>query len=176
MNTKSYKPILIILSFVVVLFILTAINQYFIKNNLFSNDELYDNMLSKKVESRDFSNINYSFLIKDLEYVDNITQEQLLLDTDKKKKSKMYDVAQDLYTHKINEYSSVLNEKLDNEDFNLFQSDIDEFRKYIDLAIIDINNTLESPLDVDYYVNKYLYEEKQKKCHEILENYNGFLN
>ena len=176
MNTKSYKPILIILSFVVVLFILTAINQYFIKNNLFSNDELYDNMLSKKVESRDFSNINYSFLIKDLEYVDNITQEQLLLDTDKKKKSKMYDVAQDLYTHKINEYSSVLNEKLDNEDFNLFQSDIDEFRKYIDLAIIDINNTLESPLDVDYYVNKYLYEEKQKKCHEILENYKGFLN
>ena len=176
MNTKSYKPILIILSFVVVLFILTAINQYFIKNNLFSNDELYDNMLSKKVESRDFSNINYSFLIKDLEYVDNITQEQLLLDTDKKKKSKMYDVAQDLYTHKINEYSSVLNEKLDNEDFNLFQSDIDEFQKYIDLAIIDINNTLESPLDVDYYVNKYLYEEKQKKCHEILENYKGFLN
>ena len=176
MDKKSYKSILLILSFVIVLLILTVINQYLIKNNLFSNDELYDNMLSKKVESRDFSNINYNFLIKDLEYVDNITQEQLQIDNDKKKKSKMYDVAQDLYTHKINEYSSVLNEKLDNEDFNLFQSDIDEFQKYIDLAIIDINNTLESPLDVDYYVNKYLYEEKQQKCHEILENYKGFLN
>ena len=69
-----------------------------------------------------------------------------------------------------------ISSSIDNEDFNLFQSDIDEFQKYIDLAIIDINNTLESPLDVDYYVNKYLYEEKQKKCHEILENYKGFLN
>ena len=50
------------------------------------------------------------------------------------------------------------------------------FNKNIDFAVDDFHNKLESSVDADLYIKKYIFEEKQKKCHEIIETYKGFLN
>ena len=69
----------------------------------------------------------------------------------------------------------VFNSRLDDEDFERLLVDLDDFDKNLDFAVEDMNRTLESRFDKEYYTNKYLYEEKQKKCREILEAYKGFL-
>ena len=163
--------------FLLILFfiILTYINQNFIKSSFAFEAEVYKNDLVNKIDSNNISDIDYKYLLKDLDNIDIILKEQLSLDLDKNRKSKYYAVAENVYTNKINEITRILNEKLDDEDFERLLLDLDDFQKNIDFAIEDIQNKLESSTDIKLYINKYLYEEKQKKCREVLETYKGFL-
>lgn len=172
---NNLKSIFVIFFVVFVLLLLTFINQFFIKDSLVQEEELYENMLAKRISQNDVENIDYNFLDKDLKSIDDILKEQLALDLDRNRKSKYYSVAEKIYSEKINEIIRILNEKLDDEDFNRLQLDLDEFQRNIDYATLDIKNTLESSVDVEFYTNKYMYEEKQKKCRELLEMYKGFL-
>lgn len=175
MNKSFLKNILIIFAIVIILAIITFINQYFFKNRQYNINDVYTNELSNKIINNDLSGVNYDFINKDLNSIDNILNEQVNLDLDKVKKTKYYSVAESIYSQKINEIVRVLNEKLDNEDFYRLELDLDEFQKNIDFAISDLNDTLDSSIEFEFYKNKYLYEEKQKKCRDILESYKGFL-
>lgn len=175
MNKSFLKNILIIFLVVVILVIITFVNQYFFKNRQYNVNDIYTNELSNKIINNDLSGVNYDFINKDLNSIDNILNEQVNLDLDKVKKTKYYAVAESIYSQKIYEIVRVLNEKLDNEDFYRLELDLDEFQKNIDFAISDLNDTLDSSIEFEFYKNKYLYEEKQKKCRDILETYKGFL-
>lgn len=173
---KNYiKNLIRILCIVFVLLVITLIN-IFNKNIAERPEVLYKNELSTKITNNDINDINYEFLNKDLNSIDDILKEQLSLELDTRKKTQYYMKAQEIYSQKINEYMMVLNYKLDDEDFHRLELDIDDFQKNIDSAIEDISITLDSSIDIELYTNKYLYEEKQKKCREILESYKGFLN
>lgn len=175
MNKNYIKNLAIILCIVILLFIVTLINQIYFNNPQNRFNDLYTNELSKKISNNDLADVNYDFLNKDLNNVDDILKEQVGLDLDKIMKAKYYSIAEDIYSKKINEIVRVLNDKLDNEDFHRLLLDLDEFQKNIDFAITDLNNTLDSSIEFELYKNKYLYEEKQKKCRDILETYKGFL-
>lgn len=175
MNKNSYKSLLAILIIVLILIIITLINQNLIKNNYSFNYSVYSNELSKKIENNDLADVDYNFLSKDLNEIDEILKDELSLDVDRIKKTEYYKKAEEIYTNKINEYIRVLNDKLDNEDFYRLELDLEDFQKNIDFAITDFENTLESSIDFEFYKNRYLYEEKQKKCRDILELYKGFL-
>lgn len=175
MVTNFFKNILIIFSIVALLIIITLVNQYFFKNRQYNINDIYTNELSNKIINNDLSDVNYDFLNKDLNSIDDILNEQVNLDLDKVKKTKYYSVAESIYSQKINEIVRVLNEKLDDEDFYRLELDLEEFQKNIDFAISDLNDTIDSSIEFEFYKNKYLYEEKQKKCRDILETYKGFL-
>lgn len=175
MNKNSVKNLIVIFGIVIILIALTYINQNFLKNNQVGLNNLYANELSKKISNNDLKDVNYDYLNKDLTSVDEILKEQMALDLDKVMKAKYYSIADNVYSQKINEYVRVLNDKLDNEDFYRLLQDLDEFQKNIEFAISDLNNTLDSSIEFELYKNKYLYEEKQKKCRDILETYKGFL-
>lgn len=175
MNKNSIKNLIVIFGIVIILIALTYINQNFLKNNQVGLNNLYANELSKKISNNDLNDVNYDYLNKDLTSVDEILKEQMALDLDKVMKAKYYSIADNVYSQKINEYVRVLNDKLDNEDFYRLLQDLDEFQKNIEFAISDLNNTLDSSIEFELYKNKYLYEEKQKKCRDILETYKGFL-
>ena len=119
--------------------------------------------------------IDYDFIVKDLDSIDDILKEQVNLEMDRVKKTNYYKIAENIYSNKINEIVRVLFDKLDEEDYALLESDIEEFQKNIDFAITNLDNTIESSVEFEFYKNKYLYEEKQKKCRDILETYKGFL-
>ena len=172
---NNFLKIFIVLLIVIILFIATYINQNIIKNNVIFSENLYNNELSTKITNNDLNDIDYNFLNNDLNSIDDILNEQLALSLDKSRKSEYYSIAGNIYSQKINELTRVFNEKLDDEDFERLQNDLDDFQKNIDFAIEDINNTIESSFERKYYTNKYLYEEKQKKCRELLETYKGFL-
>lgn len=172
---NNIKSIFLICLIVLLLLILTYVNQNFIKDSFVQEEVLYENLLAKRVSENDVDNIDYNFLSEDLNSIDGILKEQLALNLDRNRKSKYYSVAEKIYSEKINELTRILNEKLDDEDFNRLQLDLDEFKTNIDYAVEDIKNTLESTVDIEYYTNKYIYEEKQKKCRELLETYKGFL-
>ena len=175
MNKNSIKNLIVIFGIVAILIAITYINQNFLKNNQAGINNLYANELSKKISNNDLNDVNYDYLNKDLNSVDEILKEQMALDLDKVMKAKYYSIADNIYSQKINEYVRVLNDKLDNEDFYRLLQDLDEFQKNIEFAISDLNNTLDSSIEFELYKNKYLYEEKQKKCRDILETYKGFL-
>ena len=175
MVTNFFKNILVIFSIVALLIIITLVNQYFFKNRQYNINDIYTNELSNKIINNDLSDVNYDFLNKDLNSIDDILNEQVNLDLDKVKKTKYYAVAESIYSKKINEIVRVLNEKLDDEDFYRLELDLEEFQKNIDFAISDLNDTIDSSIEFEFYKNKYLYEEKQKKCRDILETYKGFL-
>ena len=174
MFKNAYKNFIIVIPLIVVLSIITVFNVNN-KNNYRINDQVYKNELSKKIASNDIDDVNYDFLNKDLMNIDDIMKEQVSLELDNKKKSKYYEIASNIYSNKINELTMVLNYKLDDEDFYRLVIDLDDFQKNIDFAVEDLNNKLDSTLDIELYTNKYVYEEKQKKCREILETYRGFL-
>jgi len=175
MVTNFFKNILVIFSIVALLIIISLVNQYFFKNRQYNINDIYTNELSNKIINNDLSDVNYDFLNKDLNSIDDILNEQVNLDLDKVKKTKYYAVAESIYSQKINEIVRVLNEKLDDEDFYRLELDLEEFQKNIDFAISDLNDTIDSSIEFEFYKNKYLYEEKQKKCRDILETYKGFL-
>lgn len=175
MNKDTIKNFIVILSIVVVLILLTYYNQFYIKNTDVTYSELYKNELATKILNNDIDDVDYEYLNKDLTNIDDILKEQISLDIDMVKKTEYYNIAQNIYSKKINELVRILNDKLDDEDFNRLQLDIEDFQKNIDFAITDIKNTLDSTVDIKYYTNKYLYEEKRKKSREILETYKGFL-
>ena len=175
MDKYFIKNILIIFSVVLILIVFTYINQNVIKTKQYGFDDLYTNELAKKIADNDIEGINYDFLNKDLNNIDDILKEQVSLDLDKIRKTKYYSTAEGIYTEKINEIVRILNDKLDDEDFYRLELDLDEFNKNIDFAISDLSNTLDSNIEFELYKNKYLYEEKQKKCRDILETYKGFL-
>lgn len=159
----------------VILLIITLINVKVIKRNHLYEEDLYKNELSKSIGSNNIDKIDYDYIKKDLNELDNIIKEQLKVDIDIKKKTEYYKSAQEIYGNKLNEIVRILNDKLDDEDFELLQLDIDEFYINIDFALDEIKATNKSTIDVSYNTNKYLYEEKQRKCHEIADNYKGFL-
>lgn len=175
MLKSNIKKFFVILGIVIVLLLLTYINQKYIKNSAMFSDSLYNNDLAIKIDNNDLANINYNFINEDLNNIDEILKEQVNLELDRVKKASYYGIAEKIYSNKINEIIRVLNDKLDDEDFYRLESDMDEFQKNIDFAIIDLDNTIESSLEFEFYKNKYLYEEKQKKCRDILETYKGFL-
>ena len=171
----NIKVIVGIVLVIIVLIAITLINQRFINGTFVFKEKLYENELAKKVSNNDVANITYEFLNDDLNSIDGILKEQLSLDIDKNKKCEYYKIAEKVYTEKINELTMVFNSRLDDEDFERLLVDLDDFDKNLDFAVEDMNRTLESSFDKEYYTNKYLYEEKQKKCREILEAYKGFL-
>ena len=175
MNKSFFKNLAIILLVVIILLIFTFINQSFLKNGKSGFNDIYSNELSKMISSNDLSDIDYDYINKDLNSIDNILNEQVNLDLDKVKKTKYYSIAENIYSQKINEIVRILNDKLDNEDFFRLELDLEEFQKNIDFAISDLKDTLDSSIEFEFYKNKYLFEEKQKKCRDILETYKGFL-
>ena len=175
MNKNFFKNLAIILLIVFVLVGITFINQNYFKNRQNGINDIYTNELSQKIATNDLSDVDYEYLSKDLNNVDDILKEQVSLELDKTLKTKYYSIAENIYSQKINEIVRVLNDKLDNEDFYRLELDLDEFQKNIDFAIDDLNTTLDSTIEFELYKNKYLYEEKQKKCRDILETYKGFL-
>ena len=175
MNKSFFKNLAIILLVVIILLIFTFINQSFLKNGQSGFNDIYSNELSKKISSNDLSDIDYDYINKDLNSIDNILNEQVNLDLDKVKKTKYYSIAENIYSQKINEIVRILNDKLDNEDFFRLELDLEEFQKNIDFAISDLKDTLDSSIEFEFYKNKDLFEEKQKKCRDILETYKGFL-
>ncbi len=175
MNKNFIKNLIVLSIIVLILLLLTFINQFYFKRNTINYDKYYKNELAIKIYNNDLNGVDYNFLNNDLTSIDDILKEQLSYDIDMIKKSEYYNVAQNVYTQKMYEIVRVLNDKLDDEDFNRLELDIDDFQKNIDFAISEIQNTLDSSIDIEYNTNKYLYEEKQKKCREILETYKGFL-
>lgn len=175
MSENIIKRIVVLLCIITVLLVLTYVNQNLIKNDLIFNNNLYSNELSIKINNNDLTGVDYDFLNKDLNSIDDILKEQVNSDVDRLKKTEYYGIAENIYSNKINELVRVLNDKLDDEDFYRLELDIDDFQKNIDFAISDLQNTIESTVEFEYYKNKYLYEEKQKKCRDILESYKGFL-
>lgn len=175
MNKSFFKNLAIILLVVIILFIFTFINQNFLKNGQSGFNDIYTNELAKKITNNELSDIDYDYINKDLNSIDNILNEQVNLDLDKLKKTKYYSIAENIYSQKINEIVRILNDKLDNEDFFRLELDLEEFQKNIDFAISDLRDTLDSSIEFEFYKNKYLFEEKQKKCRDILETYKGFL-
>ena len=175
MFKSNLKKFLIICGIVLILYALTYINQKYIKNSALYNDTLYNNDLATKIDNNDLSRIDYDFINADLNNIDDILKEQVNLEMDRVKKANYYGIAEKIYSNKINEIIRVLNDKLDDEDFYRLELDLEEFQKNIDFAIIDLDNTIESSIEFEFYKNKYLYEEKQKKCRDILETYKGFL-
>ncbi len=170
-----FKKIFILVIIIAILLLLTFINQNYIKNDILFSDDLYKNELSEKINNNDIDDINYDFLYKDLNSIDDILKEQLNSDVDRLRKTKYYAIAENIYSNKINEITRILTDKLDDEDFLRLQLDLEEFQKNIDFAISDLEKNIESSVELDYYKNKYMYEEKQKKCRDILETYKGFL-
>ena len=156
MFVKSIKNFLVIISIVLVLFILTFINQKYIRNSTLFNDVLYNNDLATKIDKNDLSNVNYDFINEDLNTIDDILKEQVNLEMDKVKKANYYGIAENIYSKKIYEIIRVLNDKLDDEDFFRLESDMDEFQKNIEYAIIVFDNTIESSVEFEFYKNKYL--------------------
>ena len=175
MLKSTIKKILIIIVILSVLYLLTYVNQNYIKNNASFSDSLYNNDLTIKIDKNDIAKIDYDFIVKDLDSIDDILKEQVNLEMDRVKKTNYYKIAENIYSNKINEIVRVLFDKLDEEDYALLESDIEEFQKNIDFAITNLDNTIESSVEFEFYKNKYLYEEKQKKCRDILETYKGFL-
>ena len=169
------KRVLIISIILLILYSLTYINQNYIKSSASFSDSLYNNDLIINIDKNDISKIDYDFIVKDLDSIDDILKEQVNLEMDRAKKTNYYKIAEDIYSNKINEIIRVLYDKLDEEDYNILESDIEEFQKNIDFAITNLDNTIESSVEFEFYKNKYLYEEKQKKCRDILETYKGFL-
>ncbi len=175
MYKNILKRSIILIVFILVLLALTFINQNYIKNNNIFNNNLYSNELSNKIKNNDLNEVNYKFINDDLNSIDDILKEQMNFEVDRLKKTEYYGIAENIYSNKINEIVRILNDKLDDEDFHRLELDIDDFQKNIDFAITDLENTIESTVEFEYYKNKYLYEEKQKKCRDILETYKGFL-
>ena len=173
---KSYlKNLLIIIGIVLLMVAATFVNQNYFKNSQNRFNDIYSNELSDKVLKNDIEDVDYDYILKDLNSIDDILIEQVSLDIDKVKKTKYYSIAENVYSQKINEIVRVLNDKLDDEDFYRLEQDLEEFQKNIDFAISDLKNTLESSVEFEFYKNKYLYEKKKKKCRDILETYKGFL-
>lgn len=173
---KNNKKIIItILTFIIILVALTFFYQNILKKNVVNYETLYDNKLSKMILENNVDTVNYDFLNDDLNSIDGILKEQISFEVDKNKKNTYYSIAEKIYTKKMYEYISILNKKLDDEDFERLSLDIDDFERNLDFAIVDMENSLESTFDIEFYKNKYLYEEKQSKCRELLETYKGFL-
>ena len=175
MYKNIFKRLFILLGLIVVLLLLTFINQNYLKNNNIFNNTIYSNELTIKIKNNDLKDVDYKFINNDLNNIDDILKEQVNLDVDRLKKTEYYGIAENIYSNKINEIVRVLNDKLDDEDFHRLELDIDDFQKNIDFAITDLENTIESTVELEYYKNKYLYEKKKKKCRDILETYKGFL-
>ena len=176
MYKNILKKTIILIIIIVILLILTFINQNYIRNDVFFNNDLYKNELAEKINNNDIDDVNYDFLNNDLNSIDDILKEQLNSDVDRLRKTKYYEIAENIYSNKINEITGILTDKLDDEDFLRLQLDLEEFQKNIDFAISDLEKNIESSVEFEYYKNKYLYEEKQKKCRDILETYKGFLS
>lgn len=169
------KKIALIIAIPIIFILLTFINKKFIKSKPIIEEELYVNELSNKINNNDFNDINYDLIKKDFEQIDVILQEQIAGVMDKKKKTVILGIACDIYINKLNELCSILTNKLNDVDFERLTIDIDEFNKNLDFALSDIDNKIDSTIDSKYYRNKYEYEERMNKCHEILETYKGFL-
>lgn len=170
-----YKKIGFVIIIPIVLIAITFINKNFVKSKSLLGDDVYINELSDRISKNDIEGIDYDFIKKDFEQIDIILKEQIAEPVDKKKKTNFYAIACDIYDNKINELCRVLNDKLNDSDFERLNSDIDEFNKNIDFALADIDSKIDSTIDSEYYKSKYQYEEKMNKCHELLETYKGFL-
>ena len=169
---KNYiKNLFIIIIIVILLLVLTYINKNYLRDSINLNSNLYTNELSEKIINNDFNDVGYSFLIDDLNNIDDILVDQLALDLDTKKKTEYFKVAIDIYNHKIDEYSKILKYKLDSENYNLFIIELDEFYKDMNFEVDDFNKKYESSIDIEFNKNKYKYESLQKKCRGIIENY-----
>ena len=74
------------------------------------------------------------------------------------------------------EIVSILNNKLNDEDFEILENDISEFEKNLDFAATEMQKSIVSSIDLEFYKNKYLYEEYRQKYISYLNIYKGYLN
>ena len=160
---KKYFPFILL---PIILYIITLVNKIYFKENVLTNREY---ILSNNVES------SYETLINNLDETDSVVALQITNSNDKIKKTEIYRQAERLYKNKTNEIVAILNKKLNDDDFLLLELDLDEFDKNIDFALENFDKTIESTVDSDFYKNRYLYEERQKKVRELVETYKGFL-
>lgn len=170
-----YKKISFVLIIPIVLAVVTFINKNLVKSKLILGEDVYVNALSDKISRNEIEDIDYDFIKKDFDQIDIILKEQIAEPVDKKKKTNLYMIACDIYDNKLNELCRILNDKLDDADFERLNNDIDEFNKNLDFALADIDGKIDSTIDSEYYKSKYQYEEKMNKCHELLETYKGFV-
>lgn len=164
------------MSIALIFLVISMANRYFVKKNSSEEEKYYKNELSQKINKNDISGINYDYIVNDLENIDKILKEQLAQVEDINKKTSYYYQSQNIYNNKINEIVMILNEKLDDEDFERLNEDLNEFYKNLDYATDEIKKTNTSTIDSSYYTYKYYYEEKQGKCKDLINTYKGFLN
>ena len=75
---KSYlKNLLIILGIVLIMVAVTFVNQNYIKNYQNRFNDLYSNELSKKILNNDLEDVDYDYILKDLNSIDDILIEQV---------------------------------------------------------------------------------------------------
>lgn len=172
---NNKKVIIFILLIVVVLVSLTIINQNVLNGTLLYEEYLYRNDLATKVDNADYDNINYELIDKDLTDIENILKEQISLNLNNNKIVEYYAVANNIYIEKFKEITIVLTHKLDSETYSRYQMELKDFDDYLQFNIEDLRNKYISTVDYKFYKNKFLYEEKQKKIREILEEYKSFL-
>lgn len=176
MKFYKYKQYFFIFLFVLFLFVTTQIHEYYIEHNDNQIDINVVNDLQQKIDNNDYDDINYEYLNKNLTDVDSVLKYILNKTKMHSKKTFYYKQASNIYQNKINEIVSLLNLKLNEDDFKILMEDLETFYKEIDNAENEIDVVNDSSTETEYYINKYNYEEKQKKCHELIETYKGFFS
>lgn len=171
-QAKTLIPFIII---AVVLIFISIINTIFVKNSKNNNELRYHNLLRSSIKSGDISEIDYEYLILDLQAIDEILEDMLQADVDIKKKTEYYKIAENVYENKINEICAILNSKLDDIDFENLQIDIDEFRNKLNAESNELKSTIRSTVDLEYAINKNYFENKKNMCRELIEKYKEFL-
>lgn len=171
----NYKNIILPIIFALILFIVSIINTTIKSENRNLHGE-YKNTIKEKILSNDFNDIKYKNIIEDFEYIDSMLNKKIAESEDTIEKTKIYETSYNIYKNKLYEIISILNNKLNDEDFGILENDISEFEKNIDFAITEMENKIISSIDFKYYKNKYLYEEYRQKYISYLNIYKGYLN
>ena len=170
----SIKKLILPILFACTLFIVSIINSTIKGNNNLPSE--YENEIKQKILSQDFDDIKYDNIINDFEYIDNMLHKKINESTDTIEKTKNYESAYNIYKNKMYEIVSILNNKLNDEDFEILENDISEFEKNLDFAATEMQKSIVSSIDLEFYKNKYLYEEYRQKYISYLNIYKGYLN
>ena len=67
-----FKNLFLLLLIVVLLFAISLLNRYVIINNQNKYDKIYQNELSKKITNNDLEDVNYEYILEDLNDIDDI--------------------------------------------------------------------------------------------------------
>lgn len=170
---KKFFPLFI---FLFILLIITIINKNAILN-IPNKNQTYENELNNIIASDDkekIENINYEFILEDINNIERIIKNSISDAKDINKKASYYDYAQDIFEKKINEIVFILNSKLNDEDFQILFTKLEDFNKELEFECDEISKNYISSLDALFNINKLKYEKKKDFCYEILEFYSGY--